>query len=110
MTSIIQVVDHGNKLESWVPKLTLTNPTYSENMSGLSLYPFQLDKTATTSFTANEQHLAYVEAIFGCSDLVFPRGITSVILPFSFRWDVDLVTHGDMAAGTAAGCELIFFL
>ena len=78
-------------------------------MPGLSLYPFQLDKTGTTSFTTNEQHLAYVEAIFGCSGLVFPGGITSVIFPFSFRWDADLVTRGDTAAGSAGGSELIFF-
>ena len=79
-------------------------------MLGFSLYPFQLDKTGTTSFIANEQHLAYVEAIFGCSGLVFPRGITSVILPFSFRWDADLIIRGDTAAGSAGGGELIFFL
>ena len=79
-------------------------------MLGLSLYPFQLDKTGTTSFTANEQHLAYVETIFGCSGLVFPGGITSLIIPFIFRWDADLVTRGDMAAGTAGGGELIFSL
>ena len=78
-------------------------------MLGLSLYPFQLDKTDTTSFTANEQHLAYVEAIFGCSGLVFPGGITSVILPFSLCWDADLVTRGDTVAGTAGGGELSFF-
>ena len=42
--------------------------------------------------------------------LVFPGGITSVILPFSFRWDADLITHGDTAAGSAGGGELIFSL
>ena len=78
-------------------------------MPGLSLYPFQLDETGTTAFTANEQHLAYVEAIFGCSGLVFPGGITSVILPFSFRWDADLVTRGDTAAGTVGRGEFFFF-
>ena len=51
-----------------------------------------------------------MEAIFGCSGLVFPGGITSVILPFSFRWDADLVTRGDTAAGTAGGGELLFSL
>ena len=32
-----------------------------------------------------------------------------MILPFSFRWDADLVTRGDTAAGTAGEGELIFF-
>ena len=32
-----------------------------------------------------------------------------MILPFSFRWDADLVTRGDTVAGTAGGGELIFF-
>ena len=32
-----------------------------------------------------------------------------MILPFNFCWDADLVTRGDMAAGSAGGGELIFF-
>ena len=32
-----------------------------------------------------------------------------MILPFSFRWDADLVTRGDTATDTAGGGELIFF-
>ena len=75
-------------------------------MSGISLYPFQLEKIGTT----NVQHVAYMEAIFWCIGLVFPGGITIVILPFSFRWDAALVTHGDTTAGTAGRGELIFSL
>ena len=77
-------------------------------MPGLSLYPLKLEKIGTTSFTTNEQHIAYLDAIFGCTRLVFPGGITIVILPFILRWDAALVTRGDAAVGTAAKGELIF--